>query len=208
MNCFRLLPGLVLLPLALLAAGCRSFEASLNTYLATEAQGLTLERIALVPNQDAENPLLDAELRDRLAALLEERGIQTVAPEEAVFGLLASTSLSDPTSTSLPTPLWQPGGTFFAQVGTPNGTAITPVRSFGPTYVPGSTVRYAHQLSLLLFELDTYRSTGELKPLWVGEARHFGRSSDLRSVARTLAIALIDYIGTDTGREVRVRVDD
>ncbi len=200
--------------LALISASCRSLEVQIDTYLDPGATGLIpgqtsipLDAVALIPNAEAENPLLDRELLAHLGALLDERGVGSVPPEDAVYGLIASTSLSDPLSSQIPTPVWQPGGTFFASVRGPGGPVLTPVTRVGPAWTSGSRVRFTSRLSLMLFELAPYRESGRLEPVWIGNARHFGRSSDLRSLARAFASPLIDSLGADTGRQISVTID-
>lgn len=205
---------LTLAALVLISAGCRSIEVQIDTYLDHNAAGrppgqtsIPLEAVALVPNAEAENPLLDRELLAHLGTLLEARGVASVPPEEALYGLIASTSLSDPLSSQVSTPVWQPSGTFFASVGGPGGPALTPVTRVGPAWTSGSRLRFTSRLSLMLFELEPYRESGHLEPVWIGNGRHFGRSSDLRTLARALAIPLIDYLGADTGRQISVTID-
>ena len=195
----------------LLSAGCNAMRVDIDTYVAREAlegkagrDKITLDVVALIPNTEAENPLFEEELLDQVGALLEQRGVSSVAPAEATYGLIASTSLDDPGGGGTANFITSPGGVYFSNYG---GYRRYGYGGFGTRFSSRSQPYFTTELSLVLFELAPFIETGEWNPIWIGNARHGGRSSDLRSVAKAMVKPLVDYLGVDTGRQIRLKVD-
>jgi hypothetical protein len=61
---------------------------------------------------------------------------------------------------------------------------------------------------LNVVEAKPYRETGQLRSVWVGEARSAGASSDLREVLNSLLIAAFEQLGRNTGKALPVTIKE
>ncbi len=199
--------GLLAIGLSWSLIACASYEVRVDTYL---AEGTSLREdasIAVVTNAEASNPILEAEVKAKLGRLLTARGIQPGPEETAQFGLMASYSISDPQMASVAAPTWQPGGTFLTTTGGTSGslysTIHVPVYS---TWSSSTVTRYTASLSLMLFDLESFRQSGQVDPKWIGNARTTSESSDLRTLVNYLLVPLVDLIGQDTSRQISIEM--
>jgi len=71
-----------------------------------------------------------------------------------------------------------------------------------PTTNVGSRTEtiYNRKLLLRLFEVKGFSE--ESKPVWIGEVKSRGSSSDLRKVIDYLIVGAFEHFGTDTGKQI------
>jgi hypothetical protein len=66
---------------------------------------------------------------------------------------------------------------------------------------------YDRWLQIKVVEGPAYRTQKISRPVWVGEARSVGASSDLRVVLNYLLVADFKEFGMNTGKAVTVEID-
>ena len=70
-----------------------------------------------------------------------------------------------------------------------------------------SATLYDRWLLIKVVEGSAYRTQKTSPPVWVGEARSVGASSDLRLVLNYLLVADFKEFGKNTGKAVTVEID-
>jgi len=146
----------------------------------------------VVTDSNAPNPFLEKEIGMKIQKLLNAKGYNT-GTEQTSYYLLFDYGIDSGRTVTDTIPIYHPSGyykdpPFFA----PGYT----------TYLPYSEVIYTRWLVLRLVDGRVYRSSQEVKPLWIGEVTSAGSSSDLRRVVNYMLIAAFEYFGKDTGRQV------
>ena len=113
-------------------------------------------------------------------------------------------------------PVWgQTGVSSSSTYGTINTFDNTTTYSGTTTYTPtygivgstthtGTTVTYFRYLVLDAIDLEIYRKNKKVVQVWKTSVTSPGSSGDLRQVFPILVGASMDYIGTNTGKKVRV----
>jgi len=209
----RKLLGIFLLSLLGVALiGC----ASVQTYQ-VQVNGYTEERAIapfpagatffVVENQEAQNPLLEKEVKAKLEKLLERHGYILAPYEQADYCLLFAYGLGAPQAVSVAVPEVSVGvgiGTGYYGPGAGYGF-FWPGWGWGPYYTETQAI-YNRWLRLTVVEGKPYRATGKSQPLWVGEARSTGTSSDLREVLNPLLVAAFEQFGKNTRKAVPIKV--
>jgi len=160
----------------------------------------------VVENKDAKNPLLDAEIREKITRLLEARGYPVTAIyDKADYYLLYGYNLGQPRSVGVPeyygTIGWGWGGGWGCGWGGPS------VCIGGPPYGAWGTdivTLYDRGLQINVVEGPPYRNEKLSRSVWVGEARSSGASSDLRTVLNYLLVAIFKEFGKNTGKAITV----
>jgi len=146
----------------------------------------------VVTDSNAPNPFLEKEIGMKIQKLLNAKGYNT-GTEQTSYYLLFDYGIDLGRTVTDTISIYHPSGyyedpPFFA----PGYT----------TYLPYSEVIYTRWLVLRLVDGRDYRSSQEVKPLWIGEVTSAGSSSDLRRVVNYMLIAAFEYFGKDTGRQV------
>jgi len=152
----------------------------------------------VIENQEAKNPLLEAEVKQKIHNLLEARGYYITSFEKADYYLFCGYGLGEPRSVALPEVYGGVGwGWGYYGGGGPS------VRIGGPPYGACTTdivTLYDRWLQINVVEGPLYRTQKLSHSLWVGEARSTGVSSDLRTVLNYLLVADFREFGKNTGK--------
>ena len=190
--------------LSVAIVGCasgRTYRVQVNGY--TEAVGSAPfapgASFFVVENPEAPNLLLEKEVKAKLDKLLEKHGYSLVPYEQARYCLLFTYGLGPPQTVSTVVPS--------VSIGLGYGSGYCdPFAGYGffwPGWAPYYTETqaiYDRWLRLTAVEGKEYRATGKSRPLWVGEARSSGTSSDLREVLNPLLLAAFEQFGKNTGK--------
>lgn len=197
---------LFLLGLILAAAwGCaaaRTYHVQVNGY--TEAAAPALAPGAsfyVIEDQKAQNPLLEKEVKAKIDQLLEKHHYFLTAYDKAQYFLLFTYGMGAPQTVAVASPSWGVGvgfGTGWCGPGVGYGVSWP---GYGPYYTETRPF-YDRWLRLTVVEAQPYRDTGASRPVWVGEARSTGSSSDLREVLNFLLVAAFEHFGKNTGKAI------
>jgi hypothetical protein len=200
---------LVLLVIGLGFLGCSSvstYTIKVNGYTDPGTPGMIKPggSFCIMENQEAKNPLLEKEIIGKITKLLEVRGHAVTSFEKADYYLFFAYGLGEPRSVSVTQDYyggfgWGWGGGYgwggpAVGIGIPWG---------GSTY---SANLYDRWLLIKVVEGPAYRTQKTSPPIWVGEARSVGTSSDLRQVLNYLLVANFKEFGKNTGQAVTVEV--
>ncbi len=200
----RAIPAL----LVLLAAGCLGgcgptlYQVNVNGYtdLAAAAAIAPGGSFFIIEDPKAKNPLLEKEIKEKIAKLLEQQGYQMAAYEKAEYYLFFSygTGPARSSAVAMPDYGWGWGGGF----GWPQSYFF--MAPF-PSYYPETL--YDRWLLINVVDGKYYREKGEFRALWVGEARSTGTSGDLRTAVNYLLLADFQQFGKNTGKAVPVEIN-
>jgi hypothetical protein len=176
---------LILLVIGLGFLGCSSvstYTIKVNGYTDPGSPGLIKPggSFCIMENQEAKNPLLEKEISGKITKLLEVRGYAVTTFEKADYYLFFAYGLGEPRSVSV-TQDYYGGFTYSANL-------------------------YDRWLLIKVVEGPAYRTQKTSPPVWVGEARSVGTSSDLRSVLNYLLVANFKEFGKNTGQAVTVEI--
>lgn len=202
--------GLILLGGCL--AGCASVhQIKVNGY--TDPSGAPAAIIpgrtfAVVENKDAQNPLLEKEIKEKIDKLLMRHGYRIAPFEQADYYLFFGYGMGQDRSVTVALPDFYPGGGFGFGIGSgPYRSSYIFAAPFVSFYPFPETV-YDRWLLLNVVDGRYYREKGEFRPVWVGEARSSGPSSDLRVLINYLLLADFKEFGRNTGKAVSVDIQD
>lgn len=193
---------LVLLSVALIGcASARTYRVQVNGYTENVAVAPFTPGASffVIENRETPNLLLEKEVKAKLDKLLEKHGYTLAPYEQAEYFVLFTYGLGPPQTVSVVVPSWSIGVGF----GTGYCDPVAGYGSFWPGYWPYYTetkALYDRWLRLTVVEGKHYRNTGKSSPLWVGEARSSGTSSDLREVLNPLLLAALEQFGKNTGK--------
>jgi hypothetical protein len=203
-----------MLILVLGLAGCAArYYVQVNGYVDPQTPGPFAPGAAffVIGNQDAPNPLLEQEVKEKSGKILEKMGYRLTSFENAQYFLLCAYGMGQG-SPSVTMPDYSIG------IGIGGGYGYGPGyygrRSYGfggpffGGYYPGFTTERVYERWLILSVIDAkhYRDKGEFRTLWVGEARSAGTSSDLREMINYLLVAAFEQFGKDTKKAVGVKL--
>jgi hypothetical protein len=159
----------------------------------------------VMENKEAKNPLLEAEVKGKITKLLETRGYPVTTFDKADYYLFFGYGMGEPRSVSAAAPDYYGsigwgmgygwGGPAFA-IGVPYGA-----------YAADTATLYDRWLLINVVEGPAYRARKDTRPVWAGEARSVGTSSDLRTVLNYLLVADFKEFGKNTGKAVTVEID-
>jgi hypothetical protein len=202
---------LAMLVIGLWLSGCSSvstYTIKVNGYTDPGTPGLIKPGgfFCVIENQDAKNPLLDKEIKEKINKLLITHGYPTTTFEKADYYLFFGYGMGEPRSVSVATPDyfgsfgWGWGGGYSwggpaVSVGIPWGGSVD------------SATLFDRWLLIKVVEGPAYRTQKTSPPVWVGEARSVGASSDLRQVLNYLLVANFKEFGKNTGKAVTVTID-
>jgi hypothetical protein len=191
--------------LAASAWGCataRTYQVQVNGYTETAAPSLAPgASFFVIEDQKAQNPLLEKEVKARIEKLLEKHYYSLTAYDQAQYFLLFTYGMGAPQAVSVAAPSWGFGvgfGSGWCGPGVGYGVSWP---GYGPYYAETRPL-YDRWLRLTVVEAQAYRDTGTSRPVWVGEARSTGSSSDLREVLNYLLVAAFEHFGKNTGKAV------
>lgn len=194
------------LALVILAGCAATLPVSVNGYT-DPAVAVSIppgSRFCVAENPQAQNPLLEREIKAKLERLLTRKGYGVVPCEQADFVLLFTYGIGPGASRTLISPEWGFGlgaGRYW------HGGYVF----FWPGFTTYSTAAlYERWVLLNVVSGRDFREQKTTRPLWVGEARSSGTQADLRQAVDPLLVAALEKLGRDTGRAVTVelREDD
>jgi hypothetical protein len=205
----RLMQFLTIVLIALGLLGCANYyNIKINGYTGPGAAGEIKagSTFFVIENKEAKNPLLEAEIREKITRLLEMRGYPvTTIYDKADYYLLYGYNLGQPRSVGVPEYYggfgWGWGGGWGCGWGGPS------VCIGGPAYGAWGTdvvTLYDRGLQINVVEGPPYRTEKISRSLWVGEARSSGASADLRTVLNYLLVAVFNEFGKNTGKAITV----
>jgi hypothetical protein len=195
-------------------SGCGPYhyDVKVNGYLdpAAPARITPGGTFCVIENREAQNPLLEKEVKDKINQLLTKQGYQLAAYEQADYYLFFSYGLGGEPSTTVVMPDYYP----YAGFGFGSGSGyrsssyffVAPFFSFYP--YPESVALYDRWLLLNVVDGKYYREKGQFRTIWVGEARSTGTSSDLRTVLNYLLLADFHEFARNTGKAVTVEIGE
>jgi len=202
---------LAMLVIGLCFSGCSpvsTFTIKVNGYTDPGTPGLVNPggSFCVMENQEAKNPLLEKEIIGKIIKLLQTRGYAITTFEKADYYLFFTYGMGEPRSVSVATPDyfgsvgWGWGGGY--GWGGPSVSVGIPWGGFADT-----AALFNRWLLIKVVEGPAYRTQKISRPVWVGEARSLGTSSDLRLVLNYLLVADFKEFGKNTGQAVTVEID-
>lgn len=195
--------------LGMCLAGCAAtaYDIRVNGYTdpSVPKQILFGGSFFVIENQDAKNPLLEKEVKEKTNKLLEKHGYRLAAYEQADYYLFFAYGIGQDRGTTVVMPDY---GWGFG-VGTGFPCYRNSYFFVGPfmSYYPYSVTYYDRSLLINVVDGKYYREKGEFRTLWVGEARSTGASSDLRTVLNYLLLADFKEFGKNTGKAITVEIN-
>jgi hypothetical protein len=159
----------------------------------------------VMENRETKNPLLEKEIKEKLDKLLTTRGYSVTTFEKADYYLFFGYGMGEPRSISVTTPYYYGGfgwGMGYGGYGGWGGPWAGPWGGYS-TY---SATLYDRWLLLTVVDGPAYRQKLS-RPVWVGEARSVGTSSDLRTVLNFLLVGDFQEFGKNTGKAVTMEIN-
>ena len=218
----RHLNYLVILPLLFVVAGCGArFVVNVDSI----NSGYELQKnnyILLSSNEGVDvNDLQFQEYSQYIKRALSSLGfIEATDFNSAEVGIFLRYGIGDPQVTpfSFSEPVYgQTGGgmsTFSMSTHGSSGYAKTHGTIYSsPTYgvvgsktYSGTSVSYFRYMIIDCIDLGVYHRDKTMQQLWKTTVTSSGRSSDLREVFPVLVAASVPYIGTNTGKQIRIHL--
>jgi len=164
----------------------------------------------VIANKEAKNPLLDAEVQGKITRLLEMRGYPVTTFDKADYYLLFAYGMGEPRSVSTAAPDYYGGiGWGLGYGGAWGGWGGPSVYVGMPWggYPSDTATLYDRWLLIKVVPGPAYRARQDTPPVWVGDARSVGASSDLRTVLNYLLVANFKEFGKNTGKAVTMSID-
>ncbi len=160
----------------------------------------------VIDNPEAKNPLLEVEIKGKIIKLLETRGYPVTTFEKADYFLFFGYGLGEPRSVSAAAP------DYFGSIGWGvgygwGGPSVVLGVPYG-TYPADTATLYDRWLLINVVEGPAYRTRKVSRPLWVGEARSVGASSDLRTMVNYLLVADFREFGKNTGKAITREIQE
>ena len=160
----------------------------------------------VMEDKEAKNPLLEAEIRDKITKLLQTRGYPvTTNFDKADYYLFSRFGMGEPRSIGVPE--------YYGSVGWGYGWGGGwgwggPSVGIGVPYGWGTDVvtLYDRWMQINVVEGPPYRTSKTTRSVWVGESRSSGTSSDMREVLNYLLVATFKEFGKNTGKAISVEM--
>lgn len=202
-----------------IATGCATYNVGVTSYLATD-QPFPLPNadalFAVVAESEPLEPLLEHEVRRKLAYLLEQRGypVERLSDETTRFLVAADFGIDDGRTVIGSYTIDRPGYVRTSYVYAGKGRKRV-YRTFYPGYSERRYYRYKLYTSGLSLTLYDHRRARELEAadqpvdeaiIWRATAQTEQRSSDLRKHLDYLLLAALEKWGADTGPREEVRL--
>lgn len=201
--------------MALFFGGCTPvYLVQVNGFADPDHAGrlLPAARIDVVANVQAENPLLDREVKAKIEKILKGRGFVLSGPEKADYfctfnyGLGIGLTKID----VIPVPHRPPSYT--ARVMMDGGAVETPTILLpgSTSYYPYARMEYDRWLKIIISAAGSGGEAKGGKTVWYGDVLSSGASRDLRTALSYMLIAAFEELGRDTqkGMVQEIRVDD
>ncbi len=192
-----------------------TYNIKLNGYTDPATPGLIRPGVSfcVVENQQAQNPLLEKEIKEKLNKLLTSHGFSITPFEKADYYLFFDYGITTPSSVSVTTPDYygsigwgwgygRGGPGWGYGWGGPSVYMGIPYGGYGEV-----TSLYDRWLLIKVVEGPPYRTQKVSRPVWVGEARSAGASSDLRTVLNYLLVAEFKEFGKNTGKAITMDIN-
>ena len=198
------------LMIGLCLSGCSApaFNIKVNGYTDPNVPGQIRPggSFFVMENKEAKNPLLEAEVKGKITKLLETRGYPVTTFEKADYYLFCGYGLGEPHSVSAAAP------DYFSSVGWGvgygwGGPSVVIGVPYG-TYPADTATLYDRWLLINVVEGPAYRVRKDTRPVWTGEARSVGTSSDLRTVLNYLLVADFKEFGKNTGKAITREIQE
>jgi hypothetical protein len=191
-------------------AGCATYyKIRVNGYTAPKTAQQIKPRAFFYIMQDkaSKNPLLEAEVKGKIARLLEGQGYPVTSSfAKADYYLFFRYGIGQPRSVGVPDYYggfgwgvgWGPGcgwgwGGPSVAVGVPvGGTSVVTL--------------YDRWLQIKVVAGPPYRTQKISQTVWVGDAKSSGSSSDLRTTLNYLLVAVFNHFGQNTGKAITVEL--
>lgn len=164
----------------------------------------------VIENPQAQNPLLEKEIAEKLKKLLTSKGYALAAYDQAEYYLFFSYGIGQERAVRVIMPDYTCGFGIGGAAGPGCGWWGGPYFFAWPyiTFYPGVDLIYDRWLLINVVDGKCYRDKGEFRTVWVGEARSTGASGDLRSAINYLLLADFQQFGSNTGQAVAVEVSE
>jgi hypothetical protein len=165
----------------------------------------------VMENKEAKNVLLETEIKAKLHKLLVTQGYSVTTFEKADYCLFFGYGMGEPRSVTVAAPDSYGGfgwGVGYGRGGWGGwgGPSVYVGMPWGGVAADSATL-YDRWLLLTVVEGPAYRTQKESRPVWVGEARSVGVSSDLRTVLNYLMVADFREFGKNTGKAVTLEIN-
>jgi hypothetical protein len=207
---------LAMLVIGLWLSGCSSvstFTIKVNGYTDPSAPAPVKPGgfFCVIENQEAKNPLLEKEIKEKLNKLLLTHGYPVTTFDKADYYLFFGYGMGEPRSVSAAAPDyygsigWGMGSGWGGRGGW-GGPSVYVGMPWGGYPANGATL-YDRWLLLHVVDGPAYRTQKLSRSVWVGEAHSVGASSDLRTVLNYLLVADFKEFGKNTGKAVTVEID-
>lgn len=206
---------LTMLVIGLCFSGCSSvptYTIKVNGYTDPGAPGLIQPggSFCIIENQEAKNPLLEKEIKEKINKLLLTHGYPITTFDKADYCLFFAYGMGEPRSVIATSPdyygsIGWGGGYGWGGWGGWGGPAVSIGIPWGGSV--DSATLYDRWLLIKVVDGPVYRTQKTSPPVWVGEARSVGTTSDLRLVLNYLLVANFKEFGKNTGKAVTVTID-
>jgi hypothetical protein len=160
----------------------------------------------IMTNKEAKNPLLETEVKDKITKLLLSHGYPDTTFEKADYYLFFGYGMGEPRSVVVVPDYygsigWGMGcGWGMGYCGWGGPAFCLAVPAWG-AYASDVTL-YDRWLLINVVEGPAFRTQKLSRPVWVGDARSTGVSSDLRTVLNYLLVADFKEFGKNTGKAI------
>jgi len=213
----KLIGFLAAIVIGLSLSGCSTvstFTIKVNGYTdpGTTGQLKPGDSFCVIENQEAKNPLLEKEIKEKINKLLLTHGYPTTTFEKADYFLFFAYGMGEPRSAGAAAPDyygslgWGWGGGYgWGGWGGWGGPSVAIGIPWGGSAT--SATLYERWLLIKVVPASAYRARQDAPPVWVGEARSVGVSSDLRMVLNYLLVADFKEFGKNTGQAVPMEID-
>jgi len=205
--------GIVTL-LLLLFACTPVYRVQVNGYADPDSTGRIrpAARICVLENEKAENPLLDKEIKAKIQAVLQHRGLVLSSRDAADLFCRFNYGLGTGLTQIGSVPVQSPPVTTSVVVSNQGGAVqTTAILTPGPTsYIPYARTFYDRWLHIAILDGESLRKGKADKVLWYGDIVSSGESRDLRTVVNYMLVEAFEIFGRDTRKGIlkEIREDD
>ena len=156
--------------------------------------------IFVVESRDAENPLLEREVGNKISRLLKESGYRSAPTEEADFHLVFRYGMDRGPIVTESFPKLSTVSAYDPYFDVWVSNAIT-------SYDTYSVQHYTRFFAIRVIDADTLRSDERTEVVWACDVMSEGENNDLRDVVNYLLVAAFEHFGQDTEKAVRITID-
>ena len=206
---------------AVLLSGCAPLRFASNVDSLARADATAKNRYVLLPGGKGveAGDLQFQEFAAYIEKVLAEKGFVKAATfEDADVAIFLAYSIGEPQNYqySYSVPTWGQTGVSSSETHgtvTSHGGMATysGTTSYTPTYgITGSETHigtqtgYTRFLSLDAYDVQTYINENKMAQVWKTDVISTGKTGDLRAVFPYMAVAMKPYLGTNTGRKIKV----